>query len=152
MAPKTEQAAIPYIAVLTGDDTISRDRAKTEIIQMIKSQQASVTEEHFDPLVESFAQFMERVITPSLFGGFRIFFVNHAESLLAAEITELSGIVDYDIADIACIVEADVDAEDSEGERGFAGWLKKFMVKAKKRPGRLTRTDFPKPRDWEIAK
>jgi DNA polymerase III delta subunit len=152
MAPKTEQAAIPYIVVLTGDDTISRDRAKTEIIQLIKNQQPSVTEEHFDPLVESFAQFMERVITPSLFGGFRIFFVNHAESLLAAEITELNNIVDFDITDVACIVEADVDTGDDEGERGFAGWLKKFSAKAKKRPGRLVRSNFPKPRDYEIAR
>lgn len=115
----TKQAVIPFVAVYKGSDSISRERARSETVTEIGTRFPGMTEERFDPMVESFSQFAERMITPSLFSEFRIFFVNHAETLTPAEFGELEHVAQFDVPDVCCIVEADEADGEERGRQGL---------------------------------
>jgi DNA polymerase III delta subunit len=144
----------PFITLLAGDDSIGRDRARDDFVASLVKEHGAPGEEHYDSAQETFEQYLERVITPSLFASFRIFYVNHCQSLSGAELAQISALKGYDIPDVCLILMADEckgGAGKSELSKEYEKWLKAFERLAADEPERFSSKQFPKPRDYEIA-
>jgi DNA polymerase III delta subunit len=78
--------------LLTGNDTISREKARDDIIAAVQERAGQAEIERFDPEAHSSASFTERIITPSLFQTVRVFLVLDAHTLSREDLENLSGV------------------------------------------------------------
>ena len=93
--------------LLTGNDTISREKARDDIIAAVQERAGQAEIERFDPEAHSSASFTERIITPSLFQTVRVFLVLDAHTLSREDLENLSGVFPYDFPDVFVIIESE---------------------------------------------
>ncbi len=128
--------------ILSGEDAVSRERAREGILAGLEAAAGPCSRESFDPAVESVALFAQRMLTPSLFQETRIFHFRHAQTLHDEELAELAAALSGDIPDIYCIIEIDEEKKDA------ARVIKELHIDKR---GNTCRTfEFGKPADWQI--
>ena len=132
--------------ILSGDDTVSRERAREEIIAGIVAAAGPCIREHFDPAAESASAFAQRMLTPSLFQETRIVHLRHAQTLPDDDCAELGPVLSGDIPDVYCIVEIDED------KKGVPRILKKLHSdgRASGAPSKCRTVEFARPPDYKI--
>jgi len=140
--------ALPFFTLLAGDDTVSRERARTQLLDRIRAARGEITVEIFDSEQQTVAGLTERVLTPSLFGGVRVFVVPHAESLDTEELAELEQLLGASLTDEYVVVEGDKPGED---HKALAGFVRKAEKRAKEAAGACQVVTLLKPPPWKTA-
>lgn len=133
--------------ILSGDDTVSRRRAREEIIAGLEEAAGPCIREHFDPAAESASAFAQRMLTPSLFQETRIVHLRHAQTLSDDDCAELGPVLSGDIPDVYCVIEID------ESKKDASRFLKKFhrdssTPLAERSKYRIA--EFERPPDYKI--
>lgn len=147
-------APLPFLTVFTGDDTISREKEKHDLLTRIVAQAGTIDEHLYDSDTDSPAGFCERILTPSLFPTVRVFYIRHANQFGADASVSLDSLLRGDIPEVHVIVESDESAGTRGGRRktgAFDGWVKKVGAAAKKHPGLFVVRALSKPADYKIA-
>ncbi|MBD3392421.1 MAG: hypothetical protein GF418_10115 [Chitinivibrionales bacterium] len=141
--------APPRVAIFSGDDSIGREKAKSEIVGAVYASAGDVVEERFDPSAEGFDEFAARIITPSLFQDTRIFHIRHANQLSEQERKELARIIRYDLPDAYIIIEID---ENLRGKAKAGTYLESLGIKPRSRKAdpRIAVRTFDRPADYKI--
>lgn len=145
------EGKIPQVIVLTGDDTIGREKAKEKIIEKLYAQFDDAIEERFDSLIESFEVFIERTITPSLFQTVRIFHIRHAQDLLSHELQRLEFILSAELPDVYIFIEFEEKNRKKNKSEGVPEKLD-IKLKIKDNPAKYAYLRFEKPPDYKLAK
>lgn len=143
------EAAPPRITVLDGDDTVGREKARERIVRKIYEIHGNVLEERYDSSREGFIEFIQRIISPSLFQEIRIFHVRHAEDLCNNDKSLLADTIKTIIPDVYLIIE--IDKNDGRGKKD--GLLKMIDIKrmANEGPGEYAYMTFSKPPEYKAA-
>ena len=141
--------------LLMGDDTISREKAKRSAIDAIQAGAKDAGIERFDPDNQSFASFAERIITPSIFQGVRIFVIRDAHHLKKDDLEIVTAVFSYDIPDVFVIIEADVARVKKGRERAmpkdFEEWVRVFTDNVRAHPEKFALFEFPQPPEYKMA-
>ena len=143
----------PFLTVFTGNDTISREREREELVAAITAAHGEIEEHPFNADGDTVASLCERIMTPSLFGTARIFSLRNAARLGAADIASLDALLRTDIGDVHVIVEAGTPPEKRGAGRkpsGFDAWVKKVGKAAGNNPELFLVRSLSRPRDFEI--
>jgi DNA polymerase III delta subunit len=128
--------------VLQGEDAVSRERAREDIIAALEKTCGPCVREPFDPSAEPAALFAQRMLTPSLFQERRVFLLRHAQDLEDEDLDELDAALSGGIDGVYCIIEIE------EGKKDAGRVIKRLHIE--ERPSACLLV-FQKPRDWEIA-
>ena len=141
--------------LLAGNDAISREKARDNIIAAVQSRFDQAAIERFDPEGQPFASFTERIITPSLFQTVRIFLIRDAHALSPEDLESLSGVLPYDIPDVYIVIETDASRAEKGRERrvsrGFGLFIESFVKKAAEQPAKFACAEFIMPPDYKMA-
>jgi DNA polymerase III delta subunit len=133
--------------ILEGEDTVSRGRAREAVIAGIEKDGGPCVRESFDPAVEPAALFAQRMLTPSLFAGRRIFLFRHAQGLEDEDLDELDAALSGSPDDVYCIIEID------EEKKGAVRAHKRLHIgeRTSGKPPTACLRRFDRPREWETA-
>ena len=133
--------------VLSGEDSVSRDRARAAFVAALKAACGPLNHEGCDPEADSFALFLQNMLTGSLFQETRVFRLRHAQNLDDGELKELDAVLDGELPGVHLIVEID------EAKKGVPKILKSLHIdkRSKVDPPTCLHQEFPKPRDYAIA-
>ena len=136
-----------HLMILSGDDSIGKERARSRFIEQVGAFHGQCTIERFDSSVERISDFLQKMITPSLFQETRVFSISHAQTLSDGELGELNRIIGHQIPDVYLVIEAE-----PEKKGGAESRLSK-KLQLKKRAGKpsVTIQDFSKPPDYKMA-
>jgi DNA polymerase III delta subunit len=139
----------PRFTVLTGDDTIGREKAREELTRRLREQHGEILVERYDSSREPFEAYTERMLTPSLFQEVRLFSIRHVNELNARDLKRLGGMFTADLPDAYCLVEID---EQVKRKDSLARIAKALDIKAleKKNPGVYSYLTFAKPPEYKI--
>lgn len=148
-AVASDSGPIPSVVLLAGDDTISRERAREQVLDRIRSERGDITVEAYDSDQSGVGEFAERILTPSLFGGVRVFTIRHLEQLGEPDLSSLLTVAGYGLTDEYLLMEADKASERTA--KAFASFRRKLGTMAKKKPETVSVVSFSKPPDYRIA-
>jgi DNA polymerase III delta subunit len=141
---------LPRVVVITGNDSIGREKVKEKIFETLYSQFKDLSEMKFDSSIESFETYLEHIITPSLFQNARIFHIRHAEEILEPDLQKLVPILTSELTDVYILIEY----EKKSGKKGKGKSVAQILdikKKMKKDPKRYVFFQFEKPPDYKIA-
>jgi DNA polymerase III delta subunit len=145
----------PQFTLLTGNDSISREKARDDIIAAVQERSGRAAIERFDPEALSSASFAERIITPSLFQTVRVFLVHDAHTLSREDLENFSGVFPYDIPDVYVVFESEKSGTPKSRERSvpkeFGRFAESFVRKAAEQPAKFACADFIMPPDYKMA-
>lgn len=147
----TKSAVPPVrVAVLAGDDTVARERAKEQMIQAIRLAHPNTLTERYDSAAGTFSDYLEAMLSPSLFQEMRICIIGHAQTLNDRDCTALDKTIDHLPEDIFIIVEVD---EITKGKKGASKIVQLLHAekRAKANPQIFQFSLFQKPPDYKIA-
>ncbi len=144
----TTRKDIPYATLLVGDDTITRGRHRSALLERIQRTRGEITLEAYDPDRETVADFTERAMTPSLFGGVRVFTIRHVEQLSKQDYAALETLIGAGLPDEHVILEAD---KPSERAAAFSAFVKTVGRLAKSSNGAVAAASFVRPPEYKIA-
>lgn len=144
----TTQMSVPGVYILSGDDVVGREHARQKIIQKIKDSHGQIVLQKYDSSSEGFDNFLQRILTPSLFEETRIFQISHAQNLSDSDIKELDFLLDSPPPDSCIIIEID---EEKSGKTTASRINKKLNLAKKVKNGKCTHLKFPKPPDYQTA-
>ena len=133
--------------VLSGEDSVGIEQARAAIAAHLEKTGGALTHEHFDPANETIALFIQRMLSPTLFGDLRVFHFRHVQEFTGDELDELDRALESGIPDAFAIVELDGPKKD------IAKTLKKLRVekRAGGSPPFCLHLEFARPPDWGIA-
>ncbi len=145
--------------LLCGDDAISMENARTTKIAQLTAAYPGLAILRFDPAVQKLGQFLDQMMTVSLFAEPRAFVLRHAESLDAKESAALATALDYPLSDAWLFIEstdipgaAAKPAKTTKTAKPKAiAWPNLFKLRMQEQPARYSITEFIKPRDYEMA-
>ncbi|NLD99295.1 MAG: DNA polymerase III subunit delta [Fibrobacter sp.] len=145
----SQNKELPHIYILTGDDTVGRERARQKVMSSLVASYGEVTIERYDQSAVDFIDFIERILTPSLFQENRVFIINHAQNLSDSALKTLSGLLDTPPPDAFIIIEID---EEKKG-KSESKTAKKLNVekRAALKDGSCAVMDFPKPPEYKTG-
>lgn len=135
------------LVVLTGDDSIGKERAKSRFIEQVKAVHGHCTVERYDSSAEKLFEFLQKMITPSLFQEVRVFSIGHAQSLSECDMGELGKMLEQPIPDVYMVIEAQPEKKGAAG----AKLAKKLQLKKLSSDPSVTVQDFSKPPDYKLA-
>ncbi len=135
------------ILILQGDDSIGKERARVRFIEQVQAFHGQCALERYDSSAEKLTDFLQRMITPSLFQDIRVFSIGHVQSLSDGELKELKGMLDHDIPDVYLLLEAEPEKKGSAESRvsKLLG-LKKLAGKSS-----IAVQDYTRPPDYKLA-
>ncbi len=149
--PATTQPQVtPRVYIFSGNDTVGKDAAKEKAVRAVASCTSTLVKEHFDPATESFAEYLQRIMMPTLFAEERIFSINHAESLAESELDELDRLLAGLPGDVYIVVDIG-DAGKRKGAKADPVKRLHAAERGKKEPDRFVYRDFIKPPDYKVA-
>ncbi len=135
------------VTLLIGDDTISRERQRQHLLARIQAAHGDVSIESYDTDRETVSDFVERIVTPSLFGGVRVFTIRHAEGFTTDQIESLRLVLKTELPDEFLVVEAGAYKERTQ--KAFASFVKDAKKNEKK--GSIAVHTFTKPPEYRVA-
>ena len=133
--------------VLSGDDSVGIEHARATITAHLEKTGGALSHEHFDPANEHFALFVQRMLSPTLFGNLRVFHFRHVHERADDDLDELNNAFESGIPDAFAIVELDGPKKET------AKALKKLRIeqRAGDDPPFCLHLEFARPPDWGIA-
>jgi DNA polymerase III delta subunit len=133
--------------VLSGEDSVGIEHARATIAARIEKGGGALTHEHFDPLNETLALFIQHMLSPTLFGDLRVFHFRHAQEFADDDLDELNNAFESGIPDAFAIVELDGPKKE------IAKAMKKLRVEQRTggNPPFCLHLEFARPPDWGIA-
>ena len=148
--PGIIEGDIPQVIILSGDDYIGREKVKENILHKLYLQYSDISEERFDPSIEDFELYIERIISPSLFLATRIFHLRHIQNYTEKELQRLELILSAEFPDVYVIMEF----EKKDGKKGKKGGVTDplgIKKKVKSNPQKYIHLKFDKPPDYKLA-
>jgi DNA polymerase III delta subunit len=132
---------------LQGEDTVSRERAKDDIIAALEKTGGPCVRELFDPAAEAASLFAQRMLAPSLFQERRVFIMRHAQDIEDGDLDELDTALSAGLDGVYSIIEIE------EGKKDAGRVLKRLHVdeRISGTPPTACHLEFSKPREWEVA-
>jgi DNA polymerase III delta subunit len=151
-----QSAKMPaQFTLLMGDDTISREKMKSDIVAAIQNKFPDASFERFDPETMAFSSFTERMISPSLFQEVRIFLVRDAHALSRIDLDMLDEVFPYDLPDAFVVIETEKTrtkkTKDKAGPKDFFRWTEAFEQHAAKQSAKFAFAEFIRPPDYKMA-
>lgn len=134
---------LPLAFLLHGDDTIGLSKAREQLLENLFSWYNDFQEEYFDSSVEDIDGFLSRIMTPTLFGEFRLFHINHLQKLSNNEIKSIASVLQYPIDNVLILLEY---AKDTKKKIGTLLDAKKLV-----KSGQLCNLTYKKPRQYEMS-
>jgi len=136
--------------IFTGNDTVGKEAARKRALEAITSANGGVVREHYDPTTEPFEDYIQKALSPTLFGDVRIFSINCAETLSGEQLTLLDNILDHLPDDIYIIIEIG-DTGRRKSAKSDPAKLLHADERSKKEGGRFICRDFQKPPEYKVA-
>jgi DNA polymerase III delta subunit len=154
-----QPAAFPAgFHLLCGDDTILRERARSDVITAAVRAQADPAIDRYNGEESDFSSFSERIITPSLLSSARIFHIADIHSLDEKDLALLGGLFAYDLPDACIILETDrtrsergKKSRDNTLSKRYLAWLDGFEDLVRNEPERFSVSEFISPPDYKMA-
>ncbi len=100
-------SSIPLVTVLSGDDSLGREKAREFLFESLYQAYGSFEEEYFDSSRESLSEYLVRLATPTIFGDTRLFHLKHVHKLSAPDIKELAETLTLPHTNLHILVEYD---------------------------------------------
>jgi DNA polymerase III delta subunit len=142
--------ALPRVYLFSGDDTVGKDNARNRALREIRGVHSDAVVEHFDQSQQPFTDYIERMLTPTLFGDNRIFIVSRAEALTEKELEALAAITETPPDDIYVII--DIGTTDAKKKAKSDPVNKLHVAQRGKDPaGRYVCRSFDKPPEYKVA-
>jgi DNA polymerase-3 subunit delta len=142
-------------ALLGGDDTILRERARADIIAAVRKSHPDAGIERYNTDDGDFASFCEGIITPSLLSAMRIFLIADVHLLDEKELDQLAGLFAYDLPDACVIMETDrltsKKSKDTAPSKKYLTWFDSLKAHAQQSPRRFILREFASPPDYKMA-
>jgi len=138
------------VFLFSGDDTVGKDSARIRALDTIQKAHAGVLIEFFDSAAGPFADFIDKMLTPTLFGDTRIFIVTHAESLGERELANLDTVISAPPDDVFVIVDIGDSGKKKSAKNDPAKKLR-LSEREKDGSGRYVVRTFQKPPDYKVA-
>ncbi len=117
--------AIPVVTVLSGDDSLGREKAKEQLLETLYKKYSSFTEEFYDSSRESLSEYLTRLITPTIFGDIRLFHLKHVQRFSAPELKELAELLTFPHDNIHILIEYEPDKRKNVSQQLKLSALKK---------------------------
>ncbi|MBD3321617.1 MAG: hypothetical protein GF350_11035 [Chitinivibrionales bacterium] len=150
MNKNIEKSATP-IVLLSGDDIISKEQVRQSLCTNIESERGACSKQLFDPASEPLIDFLERMMTPSLFDELRVFQINHAHRLAPDDLDELMRITEHPIDNVYLFLDAGTFSDNRVSQtRKWRTWQKNFKSKASSAPERYSFFECMKPPEYKI--
>ncbi len=127
---------------------MSRERAREGLLERIRELRGDVTVERLPGEGSTAEQVAEAALTPSLFGGVRVFVLRHAQSVAKQEAAALAPLLRAPLSDEYVVIEAE---QPDRTATAFAGLLKAAKKRAGEDPAACTVLTFEKPPPWKTA-
>ena len=137
----------PRVIVVQGNDMLGKEKVKEQIRERLYGAQPTFVENHFDSSHESLEEYLIRLITPTLFGDFRLFTLVHAQKFSVQETKQISTMIPL-IGDDALLV---LDYEFKGGKGGKRAAPKELQLPKYKKSGEVLALDFATPKRYELA-
>jgi DNA polymerase III delta subunit len=97
--------SIPLVTVLSGDDSLGREKAKEQLLENLFQTYNSFEEEFFDSSRESLSEFLTRLLTPTIFGDVRLFTLKHVQRFSKDELKELAEVISIPHDNLHILIE-----------------------------------------------
>jgi DNA polymerase III delta subunit len=144
--------------LLSGDDTILREHARTAIIASVRTGQPEAVIERYHAEDGNFSSFSESIITPSFLSSMRIFLITDVHLLGENDLGLLCGLFAYDLPDACVIMETDKTRsrgprkqKDATLSKKYLAWLDSFEEMARTSPQRFSMQEFARLPDYKTA-
>jgi DNA polymerase III delta subunit len=133
--------------VFSGEDSVGSERARAAIIGHLEKKCGAITNERFDPSAETIDLFIQRMMSPTLFGDMRVFHFRHAQTLRDDDLDDIDTALASGIPDAFAFIELDGAKKD------IARAIKKLRLekRAEGASPLCLHLEFPRPPDWGIA-
>jgi DNA polymerase III delta subunit len=148
MSPETTM--VPHVHIFSGSDIVGKEAVRQKALGAVETAAGACVKELYDPSTESFSDFLQKIITPTLFGDTRIFTVNHAEKLSERELDALGRILDDVPDDVYLFIDCADAGKRSTGKNAPVGRLK-AKKRADEMPERFVYRDFQSPPEYKVG-
>ncbi|MBN1984244.1 MAG: DNA polymerase III subunit delta [Chitinivibrionales bacterium] len=102
---------IPALIVLAGNEYVSRQRIRQRIFDAVAQRQSDYSVHSFDTAAATFESFVELMLSPSLFGTFRLFQIRDGQAIKEAQYKKLKPLFKHPSTDMTLIIETDAATE-----------------------------------------
>lgn len=144
------ETILPHVYIYSGSDVVGKEAARQNALTAVKQQVGQCVKELFDPSTESFTDFLQKIMTPTLFGDIRIFTINHAEKCSPSELESLGRLLGEIPDDVYLIINCD-----DTGKRTTAKSSPMGKLGAKKRaaeaPERIVFREFQSLPEYKVG-
>jgi DNA polymerase III delta subunit len=152
----SDTTTTPGFVLLSGDDTISRLQVRDELVKTVKSREPSAEIVRFSQDDQTFADFSEQILTPSLLSSMRIFIVSDLHALSDKDFDSITALFPYEIPDACVILETDKQrsgkkTRENALSKKYTAFLDAFGEYSEKSPGRFMMKEFVMPPDYKMA-
>ncbi|MBN2037811.1 MAG: hypothetical protein JW768_13810 [Chitinispirillaceae bacterium] len=132
--------------VLCGNDSVSFERARAAIATHLEKTCGHLNHEHVDPAMETIEGYIQRMLSPTLFGDARLFYFRHVQEYSTDELQALDAALNTGIPDAYAIIELEGTKKET------APALKKLAVEKRSAasPPLCRYGEFMRPPDWGI--
>ncbi|MCX7727560.1 MAG: DNA polymerase III subunit delta [Chitinispirillaceae bacterium] len=145
-----ENKTTAQVYLFSGDDLALRTVAKEEKLKELFLSFPDILIEDYNPEKVSFTEYIEKMLTPSLFGGKRLFRINHAEELSEEELINLSKIISLLPEDIYLFIDINEGEGKKKSNKGILGILN-IEDLIKKDSSRFIHHNFQKPPEYKMV-
>jgi len=148
-------AHVKPIMLFAGDDTISREKTEHNAVADIVGQYPDASIERFDPDKQDISEFVENMLTPSMFQTMRIFIIREIQSVNKDGLKLLNDIFSYTLTDQYLILETSLRTEKKGKSKAvsadFGKWLAHFLKLMDDEPDRFFFAEYLQPPEWKTA-
>ncbi len=141
---------VPHVYIYSGSDTVGKEAVRQQALSAVVAAAGPCVKELFDPSTESFSDFLQKLITPTLFGDVRIFTVNHAETLSAGDLDALGRILSDIPDDVYLFIDCSDTGKRATGKNTPAGKLR-AKQRADENPQQFVYRDFQSPPEYKVG-
>jgi DNA polymerase III delta subunit len=138
------------VMFFSGDDYIGREKAKERIFSNLFARYPELIQGHFDSSRESFEEYVERMISPSLFPAVRLFHVLHAQLLTPDQAQALASALAVDFQDVFISIQWEPQDIKQKKKESFAD-IVKIRDRIKTQPEKFAHFEFKKPPEYKMA-
>lgn len=143
-------AALPKAYLFSGDDTVGKDTARSRALQSIHKAHSGAIIEFYDPSEAAFAEYLDRIMMPTLFSDIRIFIVTSAESLGERELAHLDALIAAPPDDVYVIVDIGDTGKKKSAKNDPLKKLR-FTERSKDTSGSVVARSFQKPPEYKVV-
>jgi DNA polymerase III delta subunit len=139
---------IAPVTILSGNEPIGMERARLNCIAAVRAAHSDCTIEKFDHASDKINDFLESMLTPSLFQNTRVFIINHCQELSDSDLKALDRVLKEPIPDVYLIIGID---DQKRGKEEVSIAKKLHLKKRAADTERFAMMEFEKPPDYKLS-